>query len=114
VEATRKDDEIKLKALLIQSLDKAAGAAQKSAYIELDEDELRREPNSIAKLREQLEPGGRCEVYLVLTQKGAGRKVMIKLKGKYQFSPVITSKIEGLRPVLAVRSVLEAGNLLAA
>ena len=98
----------------IQSLDKAAGAAQKSAYIELDEDELRREPNSIAKLREQLEPGGRCEVYLVLTQKGAGRKVMIKLKGKYQFSPVITSKIEGLRPVLAVRSVLEAGNLLAA
>jgi len=114
VEATRKDDETKLKALLIQSLDKAAGAAQKSAVIELDEVELSREPNSITKITEQLEPGGRCEVYLSLTLKGQGRRVEVKLKGKFHMSPAVTAKIEGLRPVRAVRSVMEADRGIAA
>ena len=113
-EATRKDDETKLKALLIQSLDKAAGAAQKSAVIELDEVELSREPNSITKITEQLEPGGRCEVYLSLTLKGQGRRVEVKLKGKFHMSPAVTAKIEGLRPVRAVRSVMEADRGIAA
>ena len=114
IEASRKDDEIKLKALLIQSLDKAAGAAQKSAVIELDEHELRREPNSIARVTEHLEPGGRCEVYLSLELKDQGRRVEVKLKGKFHMSPAVTAKIEGLRPVRAVRSVMDADRHLAA
>ena len=114
VEATRKGEEIKLKALLIQSLDKAAGAAQKGLTILLDADALAREPGAIAKLRELLEPGGRGEVRLLMPLRSSGNEVEIKLKGRFHLSPAHTAKIEGLACVRQVRNIWEPGSQLAA
>ena len=114
VEATKKNDEIKLKALLIQSLDKAAGNAQKGLTIRLDANALAREPNAIAKLRELLEPGGRGEVRLLVPLTGRGNEVEVKLKGRFHLSPAHTAKIEGLACVRGVENIWEPGSKLAA
>ena len=114
VEATKKNDEIKLKAMLIQSLDKAAGNAQKGLTIRLDARALARDPNTIAKLRELLEPGGRGEVRLLVPLPARGCEVEIKLKGRFQLSPAHTAKIEGLVCVDNVENIWEPGSKLAA
>ena len=114
MEATRKDDEIKLKAMLIQSLDKAAGAAQKGLMIVLDMDAYARDPNSISRLKELLQPGGRGEVRLIVSLAGRGREVELKLKGRFQLSPAQTSKIESLACVRAVRNQWDGDKAMAA
>ena len=114
MEATRKDDEIKLKAMLIQSLDKAAGAAQKGLTIVLDMDAYARDPNSISRLKELLQPGGRGEVRLIVSLAVRGREVELKLKGRFQLSPAQTSKIESLACVRAVRNQWDGDKAMAA
>ncbi len=114
VEATRKGDEIKLKAMLIQSLDKAAGATQRGLTIVLDAKSLARDPNAIAHLKELLQPGGRGEVRLIVPLTAKGRDVEIKLKGRYQLSPAQTSKIEALACVRSVRNIWDPDSRLAA
>ena len=114
VEANRKGDEIKLKALLIQSLDKAAGAAQKGLTIVLDASALARDPNAITQLKDLLQPGGRGEVRLVIPLLVRDRDVEIKLKGRYQLSPAHTSKIEALVCVRSVHTSWDVDGKLAA
>jgi DNA polymerase III subunit alpha len=114
VEAMRTGEEIKLKALMIQSLDKAAGASQKGLDVELDPNEYQRNAGALAELKALLEPGGRGEVRLILPLKAQGRVVVIKLPGRYHLSPARTSKIEGLRIVHATRNRWDGEKQIAA
>ena len=114
VEASRTGDEIKLKALMIQSLDKAAGASQRGLDVELDAAEYQRSSASLTELKALLEPGGRGEVRLILPLKEQGRVVIIRLPGRYHLSPARTSKIEGLRIVRSTRKRWDGDKQLAA
>ena len=114
VEASRNGEDIKLKAQLIQSLDKAAGAAQKGLTVVLDADALARDPNAISMLKALLQPGGRGEVQLLVRLSGRGRDVAIKLKGRYQLSPAQTSKIEALACVRDVHKLWDGDKQIAA
>ncbi len=114
VEAMRTGEEIKLKALMIQSLDKAAGASQKGLDIELDLDQYLRDPSTLRTLKELLLPGGHAKITLYWNNRALNRVIATTLPGRFKVSPERTSKIQGLKIVQGVRTLWDGDKQIAA
>jgi DNA polymerase-3 subunit alpha len=92
------DEELKLRALSVSDLDKAAADAGEGLRIYLDDT---RPLNAIAG---QLKNGGKGLVTLVVAG-SEGREVEIKLKDKHQITAALRNAIKSLPGVAAVESV---------
>ena len=108
MEAARRGEDLRLRAMLIQSLDKVAGASQKGMTILLDGAALDRDPRAIHELRGKLQEGGRGEVRLLLALATKGREVELRLPGRYQVSPAIAAELQGLACVRSIEPLWDA------
>jgi DNA polymerase-3 subunit alpha len=98
VEAEREGEILKLRAQLVQGLDKAAGGAPRGLRLIVEDAEVWPE------LRRTLTPGN-GEVEVVCRVPEAGREIKMRLKGRCEVSPAAASAL------LAIPGVLEVQEL---
>ena len=96
VEADKEEDTVRLRALLVQSLDKAAGGVRKGLRLTLEE------TASWSELKGMLEAGGGGRIEVLMRLQGTGREVALKLPGRYDISPARASLLKTVRGVSAV------------
>ncbi len=98
VEAEREGEALKMRAQLVQSLDKAAGGVQRGLRLVLDG------PAAWPELRQSLKKGaGQVQITCRLPE--AGQQVEIRLKGRYDVSPGEAGALMALPGVVAVQEL---------
>jgi DNA polymerase III subunit alpha len=114
VEAKRDGDAVKLRALMIQSLDHAAAQIQRGLTITLDEtagDEL---ASTLVALRTRLRAGGSGEIRLLTRLPDVNRQVELVLAGRYHVTPALARDLQGLEGVRSVHPIWDTEPRVAA
>jgi DNA polymerase III subunit alpha len=102
VEAERDGETVKLRAQGIEALDAAAGAMQRGLKVVLDPHCIAQRKDALGELREQLKPGGKGEIRLVLQLEDRGREMEFALPGRYDVSPMRKGMLSTVQAVVEV------------
>ncbi len=107
VEAERDGDTVKMRVQGIESLEKAASAAQRGLRVILDGRMLAARKAQLDQIKSLLKPGGKAEVQLVFDVAGVpgvagSREVRLELNGRYDLGPRERGELSTVPGVLEV------------